>query len=60
VDGRVRVLACTSRRAYAGAYQLTIWTIMPELAAELHSSYRGHPDGRTAKYRSMPFTFLLG
>jgi hypothetical protein len=46
VDGRP--LACTSRLAYAGAYQLTIWTIVPQLAAELHSSYLGHPDGRTA------------
>ena len=46
VDGRP--LVCTSRLAYAGAYQLTIWTIVTELAAELHSSYLGHPDGRTA------------
>jgi hypothetical protein len=45
-DGR-RV-ACTTRIAHAGAYQLTIWTIVPELAAELHSSYLGHPDGDTA------------
>jgi len=41
-------LACTTRLAYAGAYQLTIWTIVPELATELHSSYLGHPDGKTA------------
>jgi hypothetical protein len=46
VDGRP--LACTTRLVYAGAYQLTIWTIVPELAAELHSSYLGHPDGYTA------------
>jgi hypothetical protein len=46
VDGR-RV-ACATRIAYAGAYQLTVWTIVPELAAELHSSYLGHPDGDTA------------
>jgi hypothetical protein len=46
VDGR-RV-ACTTRIAYAGAYQLTVWTIVPELAAELHSCYLGHPDGDTA------------
>jgi hypothetical protein len=46
VDGR-RV-ACTARIAYAGAYQLTVWTVVPELAAELHSSYLGHPDGDTA------------
>jgi hypothetical protein len=46
VDGRG--LACTTRLAYAGAYQLTIWTIVPELAVELHSSYLGHPDGQTA------------
>jgi hypothetical protein len=46
VDGR-RV-ACATRIAYAGAYQLTVWTIVPELAAELHSSYLGHPDGNTA------------
>jgi hypothetical protein len=45
VDGRR--LACTTRLAYAGAYQLTIWTIVPELAVELHSSYLGHPDGET-------------
>jgi hypothetical protein len=46
VDGRP--LACITRLAYAGAYQLTIWTIVPDLAAELHSSYLGHPDGHTA------------
>jgi len=46
VDGRT--LACMTSLAYAGAYQLTIWTIVPELAAELHSSYLGHPDGATA------------
>jgi hypothetical protein len=46
VDGR-RV-ACTTRIAYAGAYQLTVWTTVPELVAELHSSYLGHPDGDTA------------
>jgi hypothetical protein len=46
VDGRQ--VACTTRIAYAGAYQLTVWTIVPELAAELHSSYLGHPDGDTA------------
>ena len=45
VDGRP--LACTTRLAYAGAYQLTIWTVVPELAAGLHSSYLGHPDGET-------------
>jgi hypothetical protein len=43
-----RRVACTTRIAYAGAYQLTVWTIVPELAAELHSSYLGHPDGDTA------------
>jgi len=41
-------LGCTTRLAYAGAYRLTIWTIVPELAAELRSSYLGHPDGHTA------------
>jgi hypothetical protein len=46
VDGHS--VGCTTRLAYAGAYQLTIWTIVPELAAELHSSYLGHPDGNTA------------
>jgi hypothetical protein len=46
VDGRP--VACTSRLAYGGAYQLTIWTIVPALALELHSSYLGHPDGDTA------------
>jgi hypothetical protein len=43
-----RRVACSTRLAYGGAYQLTIWTIVPELAAELHSSYLGHPDGTTA------------
>jgi hypothetical protein len=43
-----RRVACSTRLAYGGAYQLTIWTIVPELAAELHSSYLGHPDGETA------------
>lgn len=46
LDGRR--LDCKSWLAYAGAYQLTLWTIVPELAAELHSSYLGHPDGETA------------
>jgi hypothetical protein len=45
VDGRS--LGCGTRLAYAGAYQLTIWTIVPELATELHSSYLGHPKGQT-------------
>jgi hypothetical protein len=45
VDGR-RV-GCSTRLAYAGAYQLTIWTIVPGLATELHSSYLGHPGGHT-------------
>jgi hypothetical protein len=45
VDGRQ--LGCSTRLGYAGAYQLTIWTIVPELAAEVHSSYLGHPDGDT-------------
>jgi hypothetical protein len=45
VDGRS--LGCGTRLAYAGAYQLTIWTIVPELATELHSSYLGHPKGHT-------------
>jgi hypothetical protein len=43
-----RTVNCRTRLAYGGAYQLTIWTIVPELAAELHSSYLGHPDGDTA------------
>jgi hypothetical protein len=43
-----RRVGCSTRLAYGGAYQLTIWTIVPELAAELHSSYLGHPDGTTA------------
>lgn len=46
IDGRP--VACTTRLAYGGAYQLTIWTIVPELALELHSSYLGHPNGDTA------------
>jgi hypothetical protein len=49
VDGHL--LVCTRRLAYAGAYQLTIWTIVPELAAELHSSCLGHPlDHRTCPH----------
>jgi hypothetical protein len=49
VDGHL--LACTSGLAYAGDYQLTIWTIVPEPAAELHSSYLGHPlDHRTCPH----------
>jgi hypothetical protein len=43
-----RRLGCSTRLAYGGAYQLTIWSIVPELAAELYSSYLGHPDGDTA------------
>jgi hypothetical protein len=46
VDGRP--LVCTSRLAYGGAYQLTVSTVVPALALELHSSYLGHPDGETA------------
>ena len=46
VDGRL--LGCTTSLAYAGAYQLTLSTVVPELAVELHSSYLGHPDGETA------------
>jgi hypothetical protein len=46
VEGRG--LECKSWLAYAGAYQLTLWTIVPGLALELHSSYLGHPDGDTA------------
>jgi hypothetical protein len=46
VDGRP--IGCQTRLAYAGAYQLTIRTVLPELALELHSSYLGHPDGQTA------------
>jgi hypothetical protein len=43
-----RGVACSTRLAYGGAYQITIWTIVSELATELHSSYLGHPDGTTA------------
>jgi hypothetical protein len=43
-----RPVACSSWLAYGGAYQLTLWTIVPELALELHSSYLGHRDGDTA------------
>jgi hypothetical protein len=46
VDGRP--LDCTTGLAYAGAYQLTLSTVVPALAVELHSSYLGHPDGETA------------
>ena len=41
-------VGCTTRLAYGGAYQLTIWTIVPALALELHSSYLGHPNGDSA------------
>jgi hypothetical protein len=46
IDGRP--LGCTTSLSYAGAYQLTLSTVVPELALELHSSYLGHPDGETA------------
>jgi hypothetical protein len=46
VEGRA--VESKSWLAYAGAYQLTLWTIVPELALELHSSYLGHPGGETA------------
>jgi hypothetical protein len=46
LDGRP--LECKSWLAYAGAYQLTLWTVVPELATELYSSYLGHPNGETA------------
>jgi hypothetical protein len=46
VDGRP--LDCSTGLAYAGAYQLTLSTVVPALAVELHSSYLGHPDGETA------------
>ena len=42
VDGRR--LRASSYLVYAGAYQLTLSTIVAELALELHSSYLGHPD----------------
>ena len=46
VDGtRARA---SSYLAYTGAYQLTLSTIAPELALELHSSYLGHPAGDAA------------
>lgn len=41
LDG-VRARA-SSYLAYTGAYQLTLSTIAPALAVELHSSYLGHP-----------------
>jgi hypothetical protein len=41
-------LECATQLAYAGAYQLTLSSVVPELAVELHSSYLGHPDGETA------------
>ena len=43
IDGR-RVRA-SSLLGYAGAYQLTLSTALPELGTELHSSYLGHPEG---------------
>jgi len=46
LDGaRVRA---SSYLTYTGAYQLTLSTIAPELALELHSSYLGHPAGDAA------------
>jgi hypothetical protein len=38
----------SSHLLYSGGYQLTLSTVVPELALELHSSYLGHPDGETA------------
>jgi hypothetical protein len=46
VDGER--FACETHLAYGGAYQLTVWSIVPKLAVELHSTYLGHPDGQTA------------
>lgn len=43
-----RPLDCTTSLTYAGAYQLTLSTVVPQLAVELHSSYLGHPGGETA------------
>lgn len=44
----IRADGCTLRAttdlAYTGAYQLTLITVLPDLAIELHSSYLGHPD----------------
>ncbi len=46
LDGaRVRA---SSYLTYTGAYQLTLSTIAPQLALELHSSYLGHPAGDAA------------
>jgi len=39
-----RRLRASSYLAYAGACQLTLSTIVVELALELHSSYLGHPE----------------
>jgi len=47
-DPQIRVngrgVRASSYLVYAGAYQLTLSTIVAELALELHSSYLGHPD----------------
>ncbi len=42
IDGRRVAVACYL--AYAGAYQLTLISVITDLALELHSSYLGHPD----------------
>lgn len=51
-DPRVRVdghrVGASSRLGYAGAYQLTLSSVVPSLGVELHSSYLGHPDSDTA------------
>jgi len=51
-DPEVRIdgarVGASSYLAYAGAYQLTLSTIVADLAIELHSGYLGHPDGDAA------------
>jgi hypothetical protein len=38
-----RPLACSTLLGYAGAYQLTLSSTLPDLGTELHSCYLGHP-----------------
>lgn len=42
IDGRP--LRTETLFAYAGAFQLTLSSALPDLGAQLHTSYLGHPD----------------
>jgi len=51
-DPEIRVdgtsVPASTHLVHAGAYQLTLSTVVPGLALELHSSYLGHPAGDAA------------